>query len=98
MNPIQFIFALVRIYLPLPPEFKTEVDQTYAEGMDEWRQIDENGKGMDSKVKRFASNWKFKTLLLFMILPVGRWVQSVGKPKEDEDKEFKELLKQLKED
>lgn len=96
MNPIQFIFALIRMYLPLPVEFKTEVDKTYAEAHDAYAKITEKDETIRGKFKRFASNWEFKTLLLFLVIPVGRWLSELGKPKDDDD-DFKEMMKMFKE-
>jgi len=92
MNPIQFIFALVRVYLPIPADFKTEVESTYAEASEWYRQL-----ATDHWIKKFFSTWYAKTLLLFLILPVGREIKKMGNEPVEKDKDLEELLKKLSE-
>jgi len=99
MNPVSFIFALAKMFLALPPEFKSDIDTTYAEAVTWWKEIDTNDQtkqnDINVKFKKLATKWQFKTLLLFMLLPAGRWVRSISEEKSD-DKEFEKVLEALK--
>ena len=80
MHPIDFIFAIIETYMKqIPQRFMTNIDKTQGKLQAWWIKVPE------SPMKEKCEHPLLQTALIFCIPFVGRWIQSIGEPRKQEE-------------
>lgn len=81
MNWRKFLFALIETYMPqLPKKFLSDVDQTHADLDLWWGKLE--GETM-LKLKKWLDHPLLRVFLIFLTIPVGKFLQRWGDPKDE---------------
>jgi len=87
MNWRKFLFALIETYMPqLPKKFLSDVDQTHADLDSWWLKLE--GEKIE-KIKKHLDHPLLRTLLIFLTIPIGKFLMRWGDPKEEVEEEQK---------
>jgi len=97
MSLIAWIYAIARSFINIPVKYQDDMNSSESRTIKWYEGLDAKSGAMAWAKKNVLAHPLFELVLLCAYNFVGRWIQNLGKPKEESEKSIKDLIKELDE-